>query len=1077
MKQTCILVLGMHRSGTSALTGTLNMLDVYLGSELMKANIANEKGYFENNILYRINEKLLSQINSSWDDLFYDEEKLEHLKEVEELKQAITSEFRYANIFAIKDPRLAFLFPVYKKVLEELDIDIKIILPYRNPIEVANSLNKRDSMSLEKGMLLWAYHFLLAEKFSREYDRVFIGFDELISDTSKVIDKISSKLSIDFNEKYTQNKEQIDDFLEPSLKHNNISMENIFTNAPKIVRDILILKDNFNDTNITKEFDILIDELFSYQKLFYNNDIISSLDEGKRTKEKLNIKEEELNQRNDELKSKEEELKHIKESLEQKSEELSKVKQQQIDKLQEELVGIYTSKSWRLTKPLRDLVRVAKTSNKSTKQIFSLSKNLLFNLAKLIRHMNQHNLNKFIQHIKKGNFSFINEKINFYTNNEIKSIELDLIQDVIDYKIIEFKKVEKPQVSIIIPVYNQFEYTYKCLQSILKYTDEIDYEIIIADDVSTDQTIEISKIVKNIIVVKNEKNLGFLLNCNNAAKEAKGKYIHFLNNDTQVQPKWLSSLVDLIESDAKIGMVGSKLVYPDGRLQEAGGIVWNDASGWNFGRLDDPEKPEYNYVKEVDYISGASIMLSNELWNKIGGFDEIYIPAYYEDSDLAFEVRKHGYKVMFQPKSIIVHFEGISNGTDLGSGIKQYQVVNKEKFIEKWKEELENNHFPNAQDVFFARDRSKNKKQILVIDHYVPHYDQDAGSRTMWQYLKLFAELDYKVVFLGDNFYKHEPYTSDLQDIGIEVLYGQQIASSYENWFKENGNYFHSIYLLRPHISKKYIDLIKKYAKQPKLIYNGTDFHFLRLEREYELTKDKKILLEAKKIKEMEYKIFNAVDLVITISEYEKEFFQKTFVNKEIEVIPTFIYDEEFPLTKNNCFIDRKGLIFVGGFSHTPNYVGIKWFLENMWNDVKEKMPDIELYIVGSKTPEDIKLYEQKDTNIHVLGFLSDEDLNELYNKIRVVIAPLTFGAGVKGKIIESIANGLPVVTTPVGAEGIIDSDGILMVSSDETEFVNNVCKVYQNEDVWNKIRENQIDYSSKRLSYNATKELIEQIF
>lgn len=227
----------------------------------------------------------------------------------------------------------------------------------------------------------------------------------------------------------------------------------------------------------------------------------------------------------------------------------------------------------------------------------------------------------------------------------------------------------------------------------MKNTLDVEYEIIIADDVSNDETIKIKDYVQNITVIRNEKNLGFLLNCNNAAKYARGEYLHFLNNDTQVEENWLSSLVQLIESDEKIGMVGSKLVYPDGRQQEAGGIIWNDASGWNFGRLDDPSKPEYNYVREVDYISGASILLSKKLWLEIGGFDERYVPAYYEDSDLAFEVRNHGYKVMFQPKSVVVHFEGISHGTDTNTGIKSYQIKNKEKFIEKWKDELKEDQF------------------------------------------------------------------------------------------------------------------------------------------------------------------------------------------------------------------------------------------------------------------------------------------------------------------------------------------------------------------------------------------------
>ncbi|RUM66640.1 MAG: hypothetical protein DSZ03_00890, partial [Sulfurimonas sp.] len=217
MTQTCILVLGMHRSGTSALTGVLNLLDVYLGTTLMKANFANEKGYFENDKLFKVNEALLSQCDSSWDDVFYNEEKLQHVEEMDTLKAIIKQEFEFSNIFAIKDPRLALLFPIYKKVLEELNVSIRIILPYRNPVEVASSLNKRDGISMEKGMLLWAFYFLLAEKYSREYDRVFIDFNALIQYPQKSIATISQRLNLDLSTKYAQNREKIEEFLEPNL--------------------------------------------------------------------------------------------------------------------------------------------------------------------------------------------------------------------------------------------------------------------------------------------------------------------------------------------------------------------------------------------------------------------------------------------------------------------------------------------------------------------------------------------------------------------------------------------------------------------------------------------------------------------------------------------------------------------------------------------------------------------------------------------------------------------------------------------------------------------------------------------
>ena len=359
MKQTCILVLGMHRSGTSALTGLFSLLDVYLGSELMEANFANEKGYFENNILYKINEKLLAQINSSWNDVFYDKEKLDNIKEIDELKKAIKSEFEYAETFAIKDPRLAFLFPVYQKVLQDLDIDIKIILPYRNPIEVANSLHRRDGMPLEKGMLLWVYHFLLAEKFSRGYDKVFIGFDELMSNTQETIKKVDTKLHIDLYEKYEANIDKIDDFLEPNLKHHNISIDNLSDNVPIIVKKILLLKNKFDKKATYKAFDKIYDEFFSYQKLFYNSEIISFLEDLQKTKEELtqkeqalHVKSEELSKTKEILTQKDKALARTKEELTQK-EQIIAIQQQEIEDLKNELVLFYEDSTCVLAKTIR----------------------------------------------------------------------------------------------------------------------------------------------------------------------------------------------------------------------------------------------------------------------------------------------------------------------------------------------------------------------------------------------------------------------------------------------------------------------------------------------------------------------------------------------------------------------------------------------------------------------------------------------------------------------------------------------------------------------------------------------------
>ncbi len=661
--------------------------------------------------------------------------------------------------------------------------------------------------------------------------------------------------------------------------------------------------------------------------------------------------------------------------------------------------------------------------------------------VKIVNNLNKENLRKFLFYIKTEDLSMVSNRLdNVLNNNHFNKLKLDLVerQDIKDK--LRFENNDKPLVSIIIPVYNQWEYTYSCLQSILENNQSIEYEVIVADDVSVDETVNIKKYIENIKVVRNESNLGFLRNCNNAARHAKGKYIVFLNNDTNVQKDWLRYLVELIERDPNIGMVGSKLVYPDGRLQEAGGIIWNDASGWNYGRLDNPEKPEYNYVKEVDYISGASIMIRSSLWATIGGFDERYAPAYFEDSDLAFEVRQLGYKVVYQPKSIVVHFEGISHGTDTKTGIKSYQIKNKEAFLNKWKQVLEKDHFINGQHVFWARDKSKNRKTILVIDHYVPQFDKDAGSRTTFQYLKLFIEMGLNVKFIGDNFYKHEPYAGILEQLGIEVLYGIWYRDNYKKWITDNKDKIDYVYLNRPHISIKYIDLIKKNTKA-KILYYGHDLHFIRELKRYEVDRNKLFLKESEYWKRIEFDLFSKADVVLTLSQSEKKIIQENFPGKEINIMPVFYY-ENFIENKKD-FSRRENIMFVGGFNHTPNIDAVLWFAKEIFPTIQTTIPGIQFYIVGSNPPDEIMKLNSE--SVIVKGFVSDEELICMYNQVKLVVIPLRYGAGVKGKTIEAMYCQTPIVTTSFGIEGLKNINYVLQAHDNKEDFASQVVSYYLN--------------------------------
>ncbi len=638
---------------------------------------------------------------------------------------------------------------------------------------------------------------------------------------------------------------------------------------------------------------------------------------------------------------------------------------------------------------------------------------------------------------------------------------------------LKFSRTEQPLVSIIIPVYNQIHYTYDCLVSILEHTKDVAYEVIIADDVSTDGTKNLNRFTEGIVICRNTSNQGFLRNCNHAAKSARGHYLMFLNNDTKVTSGWLRSLVELIESDKSIGMVGSKLVYPDGRLQEAGGIIWSDGSGWNYGRLDNPDKPEYNYVKEVDYISGAAILLSNDLWKQIGGFDERFAPAYCEDSDLAFAVRKAGYRVVYQPLSKVIHFEGISNGTDVeGTGLKRYQVENSKKLKEKWAEEFarqcENNGNP---DPFRARERSMGKPMILVVDHYVPTYDKDAGSKTTFQYLKMFVKKGYIVKFLGDNFLHEEPYSTTLQQMGIEILYGPEYQAGIWKWLSDHGHDIQFAYLNRPHIASNYIDYIKENTDM-KIIYYGHDLHFLREGREYELTGNQERRKAALHWKSVEMSLMRKAAVSYYPSYVERYAIQELDEKIRVKDIVAYVY-ESFRQDIPSDFAKREGLLFVGGFAHPPNIDAVLWFVGEVYPLIRSLMENVgqippDFYIVGSKVTDEIKSLEQLGNGVVVKGFVTEEELARLYDTTRIVVVPLRYGAGVKGKVVEALYNGAAVVTTSIGAEGIAEAETVMMVEDEPELFARAVFNLYNSPENCQEMSRKTQEYIKEHYSIEA---------
>ena len=594
-----------------------------------------------------------------------------------------------------------------------------------------------------------------------------------------------------------------------------------------------------------------------------------------------------------------------------------------------------------------------------------------------------------------------------------------------------------PEVSVIIPVHNKFATTYHCLDSIAKALPERSFEIIIVDDCSDDETLLAALVFAGgVRIARNTANLGFVGTCNAGARLARGKYLLFLNNDTLVRPGWLDELVETFEQVPNVGIAGAKLLFADGKLQEAGGIIWRLGDGWNWGRGRDPNEPMFSFLRDADWVSGAALMIERALFEELNGFDEYYAPAYYEDTDLAFRVRALGKRVVVQPASEIVHLEGVSAGTDTaGTGMKRFQTVNHAKFYRRWKDTLITHRFNGEQPEQEAERLVR--RRAYFIDDTVPTPDQDAGSNAAVEHMRALLALDYKVMFLAaDNMARCDPYTAQLQKLGIECPV-HPYYWSVEEVFRKATHKPDLVYLHRYSNASKYATMARRYFPDCRVVYNVADLHFLRMARQAAIDPASVSAGEVAMQRLGELSVMHNVDGVIVHSPVEAKLLHDTDPSLNVAVVPWTVRARPSPLP----FAARSGTAYVGGFGHPPNRDAVRYLVGEIVPLLRVTAPDCVVHLVGSKMPDEVRA--MRGPGVLPVGFVPV--LADVLHKLRCTVVPLRYGAGIKGKVLESFAHGLPCVMSEVAAEGLeLPPDLAWLVARSPMEFAEKIARVHQ---------------------------------
>ncbi|HEY5097080.1 MAG TPA: glycosyltransferase family 2 protein, partial [Acidimicrobiales bacterium] len=403
---------------------------------------------------------------------------------------------------------------------------------------------------------------------------------------------------------------------------------------------------------------------------------------------------------------------------------------------------------------------------------------------------------------------------------------------------------DDPRVSIVVLVLDDVDMVEDCLESLRRTIDSSwRAELVVVANGTPLTRLQGLQRHQDIVLIRSDTNLGFAGGNNLAAGVARGDLLVFLNDDTMVEPDWLDHLVLTAEADPRIGAVGSRILFEDGSLQEAGGIIWGDGPTTGMGRGLPAGSAEFMYVRDVDYVSANGILVRRRAWEEVGGFSEDYFPAYYEDADLCMALGQSGYRVVYEPRAALRHLESRS----VPGRYRWFLMLrNRRIFRKKWADQLVGREPYPVVDGHAARERALHRirgrpSRVLFLDDALPDAGLGSGFARAAGAVEDLVAAGYAVTFrprnsvLGDR--RHTTARAGvldwLADLGVDVRF-EPLGSL----LQRPGAEFDVVLCSRPLSYRDAVPHLRRHHPQVPVVYDTEALWFRRTEREAALVED-----------------------------------------------------------------------------------------------------------------------------------------------------------------------------------------------------------------------------------------------